>query len=233
MSYIRQLPKEQIDRIWEDGIRVNGEAFHPVGSYEDWEDYQEEDYQTEILPNPISIPIETFFELGIAANRLRAVFTRPLTNAQITSLDRLIRTFQSVELYLLPKTRNENALKKYAATTMQYAIILILSLISIASIVLYWLRKEFPRYKIYMIYGARSGQIVFFISTNVFLLVTLSYACACILIYMITHIIPDGLIAALPLGLYVLIYMLIMFFCLVVVNIKAAPYVFRNKMLIR
>ena len=228
MSYIRQLPLEKIDTIWEKEIVINGIAMDTIGNYDDQINFpiQEETYKTQVLPTSIAIPLETFFKIGLSPTKIRVIFAEPLTNTQIKELNDL---FQSIQTISFPK-QNTIAVNGYISATVQYSLILILALLSIIHVLLYWMKMEFSRYKVYMICGAKRHEIIFLLSMNIALLITLTYIGACIAVYGLTKIIPAGIVAYLPYKSYCVIYIGSLFFSLVTVNIRAIPLVFHNKM---
>jgi len=233
MSYIAQLTQGNIDAIWETGIDLIGTQFDAIGNYDDWaaNPIQEETYESEILPTSITIPLKTYFNIGLSATRFRGVFAQPLTSAQITHLDDLMQSFGNIRSFSLPKAYNANAVNSYINGIAPYALMIILSLLSIVSVILYWLRKEFARYQIYRICGAKGGQIAFFLSLNVALLVTITYAFACLAVLGLTMITPEGIVSPLPWQFHVVIYIGVLLFTLSAVNIRAIPIVFRENIL--
>ncbi len=233
MEYLRQLSKEQLGSIWDMGIVIHNTPLRAIGNYHDWDvSFDEESrYETSSLPTSLTLTLQRYLQLGLAPTQLRVVFSTPLSGEQRAHLSGLLQPYDSLTKLSLPKEGSTSAVSSYISATAQYALILAVSLLSIVSVLVYWLRAELARYTIYRICGARRWQIVFFLSMNVWFLVTGSYACACLLIYGITKLTPAGLVSLLPLADYVVIYLGALAFSLITVNIRALPVVLGNEIL--
>jgi hypothetical protein len=233
-NFFKNLPQENLDTIWETGIDINGTHFNAIGNF--FFVYANASlgdsfYESLPMQTSIVIPLKTYFHIGLAPERFRCVFCQSLTSAQITHLSDLLQPFNNIQSLSLPKSYEVGAVNSYINGIILYIAVLILSLLSAVSIILYWLRKEFARYRIYLICGAKGRQIAFFISLNVALLVTITYVCAFLAVSGITKITPQGIVSPLPWQFYIPIYIGVMLFTLLAVNIRAIPLVFREKML--
>jgi len=231
-SFISQLPQKSIDTIWETGIDINGKHFSAIGNYFfNWVNgsIPEEVYKSQPVSASIVIPLKAYFDVGISATRFRCVFSQSLTSTQITHLNDLIQPFQSIYSLSLPLVYNVDAVNSYINVIAPYTLIIIISLLSIVSVIIYWLRREFERYRIYLICGAKRRQITFLLSMNILLLVTITYFCAYLIITGLMKITPDGIVSSLPWQFYIIIYICMLFFTLLTVNIRAIPIVFREK----
>ena len=242
MGYIRQLAPEKIDNIWETGMEILGAQMKAVGNYfgvvsnyfgNDESPVSEELYEAEFIPDSITLPIKTFFDIGLTATRLRVVFSQPLTGEQIAYLGGLVETYSQVQSYTLPQPSNTQAAKNYADEVIKYIIVFVISFLSIVSVLLYWLKIEFTRYKIYMICGAKREAIVYLLSMNVALLITLTYACSCVITYVLTKITPPGMVQLLPLESYGVIYVGALIFALLAVNLRSLPIVLKSRILLK
>ena len=109
--------------------------------------------------------------------------------------------------------------------------IVVLALVSCMNIVLYWLRHEFERYRIYRICGAGRGQIVFLLLFQILFLITLAYLCAYGIAGMLVSLMPAGIVLPLPGILYAGIYLALLLFIGAVALIKAYPRVLRGRIL--
>jgi hypothetical protein len=232
-DYIKSLSEHDIDTIWESKIDIKGVKFNAIGNY--FFDYPkgsitEDLYKFLLVPTTITIPLKTYFDIELIPNRFRCVFSQSLTNEQIKHLGTLLQSYNLQELSL-PSSYEINAVNSYISGISAYIIVLILSLINAVNVMLYWLRKEFIRYKIYLICGAKGGQIAFFISLNVVLLVTVTYMCAYFAVSEITKISPHKFTAILPWQYYTLIYFGVILLTLIIVHIKSIPIVFQKKMI--
>lgn len=233
-DFIKNLPRSKRDGIWETGIDINGKHFKAIGNY--FFDFPkdsitEDFYEFTAVQTTITIPLKTYFDTGLVPLRFRCVFSRSLSGAQITHLSGLLQSFSLIKSLSLPKPYEVGAVNSYISGIIPYIVVLILSLISAVSVMLYWLRKEFERYRIYLICGAKGRQIAYFILFNVAMLVTIAYVCAYLAVYGITKIAPHGIVSPLPWQFYILIYIGAMIFLQLAVNIRAIPIVFREKML--
>lgn len=233
-DYLSNIPQENLDTIWDTGIDISGIHFDVVGNYFfdlPKESITESFYNDTAVQTTITIPLKTYFDIGLVPTRFRCVFSQPLTEAQLTHLSDFLQSFNNIQSLSLPTLYEVNAVDSYINGITTYIVVLILSLLSTISVILYWLRKEFARYRIYLICGAKGRQIAFFISLNIALLVTATYICAYFAVFGLTQVIPSEMVSALPWQFYILIYIGVMIFTLLAVNIRAIPIVFREKML--
>ena len=183
------------------------------------------------MPAPILIPLRAFWESGLAADKLRCVFAAPLTEEQIAKIDALLRTYGDIHSVSLPTTGNYYAVAVYLNQVLPYTLIILLSLISTAAVLLHWLRREFVRYRIYLICGARRSQIVCLLSVAIALLVTAAYLFAGALLALVTRVAPAGALLRLPWRFHAAIYAGMLLLALLAVNCKALPLLFRGRLL--
>jgi len=229
-SYFANLSPTAIDSIWSSGINVNNRNLIATGNYYFYLGDSEAD-ELSPIHTAITMPIKTYFNLGLSPTKFRCVFSHSLTNSQIAHLAALISSADGVQYVSLLKPYEIEAVNSFVNAMAQYTFILIVSLLVSASVLLYWLQKEFARYKIYLICGARGRQISYFLSINIVLLVTIAFACSYLIVAAITFVSPPGVISALPWQFYPVMYLAILVFMLVVVNTRSYPLVFREKML--
>ena len=233
-GYIGSLPPEQIDTIWETGIEINGRHFDAIGSHYfnlSLEGAVPAELRATEVPAPILIPLRAFWESGLAADKLRCVFAVPLTEEQIAKIDALLRTYADIHSVSLPTTGNYYAVAVYLNQVLPYTLIILLSLISTAAVLLHWLRREFVRYRIYLICGARRSQIVCLLSVAIALLVTAAYLFAGALLALVTRVAPAGALLRLPWRFHAAIYAGMLLLALLAVNCKALPLLFRGRLL--
>lgn len=114
---------------------------------------------------------------------------------------------------------------------LPYTLIILLSLISTAAVLLHWLRREFVRYRIYLICGARRSQIVCLLSVAIALLVTAAYLVAGALLALVTRVASAGALLRLPWRFHAAIYAGMLLLALLAVNCKALPLLFRGRLL--
>ena len=224
--YIQSLPQESIDSVWETEIEISGTHFDAIGSHYFHTSADgavpKELYATQI-PAPIVIPLRSFWEEGLAANKLRCVFSAPLTKAQIARLQELLQSYAGIHSVSMPREGNFYAIKVFAEQVVPYTLIIILSMISIGAVILHWLRREFVRYRIYIICGARRSQIAFLLSFAIIMLMTIAFFFAGFIIAGITELAPAGVLAPLPWPFYAAIYGSVLFITLLGVHMKAFP----------
>ena len=106
-----------------------------------------------------------------------------------------------------------------------------MALISLVNIILYWLKNEFERYRIYRICGARRGQILRLLLFQILFLITLAYLCAYEIAGMLASLMPAGIVLPLPGILYAGIYLALLLFIGAVAVIKAYPRILRGRIL--
>ena len=231
-GYIGQLPFEEMDSLWESGIEVGGVPYKIVGNYYlETADVPEEVYRTEPLCAPIVIPLKTFWDGGFSASRFRCEFTAPVTAEQRALLANLLQRYDEIHSLSLPETSNRHTFVSYVGGMASSTLIVLMALVSCMNIVLYWLRREFERYRIYRICGAGRGQIVFLLLFQILFLITLAYLCAYGIARMLVSRMPAGIVLPLPGILYASIYLALLLFIGAVALIKAYPRVLRGRIL--
>ena len=231
-GYIGQLPFEEMDSLWESGIEVGGVPYKIVGNYYlETADVPEEVYRTEPLCAPIVIPLKTFWDGGFSASRFRCEFTAPVTAEQRALLANLLQRYDEIHSLSLPETSNRHTFVSYVGGMASSTLIVLMALVSCMNIVLYWLRREFERYRIYRICGAGRGQIVFLLLFQILFLITLAYLCAYGIARMLVSRMPAGIVLPLPGILYAGIYLALLLFIGAVALIKAYPRVLRGRIL--
>ena len=231
-GYIGQLPFEEMDSLWESGIEVGGVPYKIVGNYYlETADVPEEVYRTEPLCAPIVIPLKTFWDGGFSASRFRCEFTAPVTAEQRALLANLLQRYDEIHSLSLPETSNRHTFVSYVGGMASSTLIVLMALVSCMNIVLYWLRREFERYRIYRICGAGRGQIVFLLLFQILFLITLAYLCAYGIARMLVSRMPAGIVLPLPGILYAGIYLALLLFIGAVALIMAYPRVLRGRIL--
>lgn len=231
-GYIGQLPFEEMDSLWVSGIEVGGVPYKIVGNYYlETADVPEEVYRTEPLCAPIVIPLKTFWDGGFSASRFRCEFTAPVTAEQRALLANLLQRYDEIHSLSLPETSNRHTFVSYVGGMASSTLIVLMALVSCMNIVLYWLRREFERYRIYRICGAGRGQIVFLLLFQILFLITLAYLCAYGIARMLVSLMPAGIVLPLPGILYAGIYLALLLFIGAVALIKAYPRVLRGRIL--
>ncbi len=233
-AYLGQLPFEEMDSIWESGIEINGAPYKVVGNYLfEWgtADVPEETSMAEPLCAPIVVPLKAFWDSGLSASRFRCEFAAPITPEQRGLLIDFLQSYAGISSISLPQSRNSRAVSSYVGGSASPTVIVVLALISCMNIVLYWLRREFERYRIYRICGAGRGQIVFLLLFQILFLVTLAYLCAYAIARILTSVMPAGIMLLLPGILYAGIYLALLLFIGAVAVIKAYPHILRGRIL--
>lgn len=233
-GYIGQLPFEEMDSLWESGIEIGGVPYKVVGNYFFyWEtaDVPEEDSMAEPLCAPIVIPLKTFWDGGFSASRFRCEFAAPVTAEQRALLANLLQPHAEIRSLSLPDVGNGRAFAAYVGGSTSSTLIVLMALISLVNIILYWLKNEFERYRIYRICGARRGQILRLLLLQILFLITLAYLCAYGIARMLIGLMPAGFVLPLPGTLYAGIYLASLLFIGAVAVIKAYPRILRGRIL--
>lgn len=235
MGYLTKMKTDQINKAWDEGILIDGHHFDVIGNYNFWIYEIEADnsnYMDLFLPTLTAVPIQTFLKLDMKASFLRLIFSRGLTQNEINMVRDLIDNTPGINSYILPKNENHRAYSSYFYATGTYTLILVMSLISIISIIVYWTNGETRRYRIYILCGAKRFHIIFLMSMTTFLLVTSSYAVSVALTLLLSSSITEGILAILPLSHYIVIYIGIVAFLIFMVNVKAIPVLYSNKSIV-
>lgn len=237
-EYLASFSPDVIDAIWDSGITINDELFSAIGTYNyNWggaSAIPPDFFYIDPLPTAVTIPINSFFELGLKATRMRCVFSSPLTLEQRECLRDFLGAYSDLQQILFPKAEEKNQMDLFAKLVknmVPFAIIILLSILNIANIILFWLHMELVRFQIYRICGAKSGTITFLISFQVLLLVILGYICACLVQFLIRQLSPYGVIAPMPFFFYLMIFGTQCFITIIIVLIKSFHMLSNNNLL--
>ncbi len=230
-SYISSLPFEQMDRVWETGIIVNERPFKAVGNY--YYDYPSElssdtAYSTP-FPTSITLPLNAFLDIHLVPSRFRCIFSSLLLPEQVEHINHVINAHHNIDNLSLPLTNQNQAIHDYINTVTASTFIIILALMSLIDVLIHWLKRDFPRYRVYMICGAHNIQIVVMLLINAFILVTMAYLCASCLTIFFTHFVSNELIHPLPWGLHIMIYFALLSFTLIIICIRSHKFLFSAK----
>lgn len=235
MGYLSGMKTDQINKIWDEGILIDGHHFDVIGNYNLWIYDIEADnsnYAALFLPTLTAVPIQTFLDLDMKAFFLRLIFSRSLTRNEINMVQDLMDNTSGIHSYILPKHENHIAYSRFFSASGSYTLILAMSLISIISIIMYWTNGEIRRYRIYILCGAKRSHIIFLMSMTTFLLATSSYAVSVALTLLLSSWIAEGILAVLPFSRYMVIYIGIAVFLVFMVNVKAIPVLYSNKSIV-
>lgn len=233
-AYLGQLPFEEMESIWDSGIALGGASYTVIGNhFFEWEstDIPEDVCMTEPLCAPIVLPLETFWDSGLSVTRLRCEFSDPITSEQRAILVDLFNTYPGIHSLSIPNTSNSRAFTSYLGGMASSTLIVLLALITLVNILLYWLRHEFERYRIYRICGAGRGQILRLLLLQILFLITLAYLCAYGIARVLISIMPDGFASPLPVTLYVGIYLLSLLLITAIAVAKAYPRILHRGIL--
>ncbi len=206
IGYLSSLPFERIESIWDIGIKINNVSFAAIGNYNyNWGDgssIPSDAFCFLPLPTAITIPIKTFWDIGLEATRIRCVFSQPLTEEQEAYLNDLLAVYNDeLQELIIPQTEKSNRLNminQLIKNIAPFALIILLSIVNISNIILHWLRMELVRFQIYRICGANNGNVILLISIQVSLLVLIGYIFAFLAQNILRMFIPYGIIASLP-----------------------------------
>lgn len=228
IGYLSSVPFEIVDTIWDSGIKIKNIPFEAIGNYNlywaDSDSIPSEAYTTLPLPTPVTIPINTFFALGLKATQMRCVFSQPITEEQATYLNDLFAAYSELQELKIPKTEKISQMEmltQFTKNIAPYVLIILLATINTANIIIYWLQMEFVRFQIYRTCGATNGNIIFFISFQVSLLIFIGYVCAYMIQNFLRKFAPNGMVVPLPASWYWLILASLLLFMLILVLIKA------------
>ncbi|MDR0286878.1 MAG: hypothetical protein LBI03_04100, partial [Clostridiales bacterium] len=167
------------------------------------------------------------------AERIRLVFADSLTKTQRVHLQEMVTSEGHVIFSALPLSGEKSATKEMISGMMAFSVILVISLISTVNVLFYWIKKELPRFRVYMICGAKNSKILFLIAAHTGFIVTLSYLCTLLLalIFRVFNILPEEFLAQMPWYAYGLIFAGGLIFSLLWTVLRAIPLVVRQKMI--
>lgn len=229
-GYLRRLPKEKLRDVWEEGIWIRGTHYSAIGEYHlDWQSDKpsgQDFYGASTAPATVSVPVETFIAHSFPASEMRYVFNESLSEDQIQRLKNILDSYGHVIVVSLPSLRNDSALNAFITSSIAYSLVILLSFINVVSISMHWIRESFNRYSVYSICGAKRAQIRFFISLNMFIMVTIGGWFAYYSLSLIRNHTPAGVLEELPSGFYLSFYIAAILFFLIAANIKAFPEYF-------
>ncbi len=230
IEYIRNLPKDKIDTIWQDGVEVAGVRCTAVGGYTDLARYFSVEALAPDVPMPtlITLPVKTYLALGCQPTMLNCRFSSVLNSEQISLLKRMIVSCQGIEQYYIPGTGNVGV-SSFVESLSIYGAILLMSMAAVTLIVSYWFRSESKRYLVYLTYGAKKRHIVFFSTMNMLLLNLIADAVALALLALVNLRFAGVMLSPIPAAWGAWIGAGLFAFCWVAVMIRSIPLMLRYR----
>ena len=231
---IARLSAQQIDRIWETPFDIGGETMTSIGSYYMFMldgNVSVRQMSSSAFTAAISIPLKTFLRLGLTATFLRCEFSEPLTVKQVDALRKLVGSTAGAYAPNYPISGNEYKTKSYISNGSGNTVIMALALISIIQVLLHWMRSEFERYRVYLICGAQRREIAAMLSMQIVFFVTLAFLVAWAALIPFNAAVSAKAMTILPVPYIILCYVLFLLLVLAAVHIKAAPMIYRDKLL--
>lgn len=221
-GYFDNLTKDKIDAVWDSGITYKGRNYKAVGNYQNsyFDNKELNALARDILPNNITVPLNTFLKNGYNAKYLRIEFKNNLNEKQIKYLKNKIKKYQDVKYTQIPTLYDKHVNQAYYRRFIPNIAIYFVVLISIISMISYWINKEIVRYRIYMICGANRKQIAFLIFITAFMLITPAFILSYFIRLLIMNI-PSGYFDyVLPQASFLIYYVIMLLFIELLVYIK-------------
>lgn len=222
-AYLSNLSTEERAVIWQTGVTVNDITYQAIGNYTwRWVDsIPNNALLSEALAAGITLPLNTFLQNGFTADSLRIVFSEPFTKEQVAHLQDIVQQAGEIYNLILPVVGRSRALYAYWMTSSSSSSIILLALLTLTSVIVYWLEKSFARYHAYLICGAQYRQIAGMLLLNAFFLVTLAFLCSFVIMQPIVTFMPNEILLPMPWFLWLAAYLGLMLFTLAVVFFKS------------
>ena len=231
LEYIRNLPLEKADSIWNEGVDIADNHYDAVGGYTDIARYFSlSDLCLDFpMPTLVVMPEKTYLASGNKPLMLNCHFAGILSNEQQKMLAQIISAHESVDHYYIPGTK-EAIRNSLLESLSAYSAILFMALIAVVLIIVFWFRSESVRYEIYLICGAKKRHIVFFCTINILLLNLFSYLSALAGLNLINRWFEGRNLIALPATWRVFIGVAVFVFCWLVVILRSLSFLkhYRN-----
>lgn len=233
LEYIRQLPKEKRDAIWENGVDINGVHFAGVGAYNDMLRYfSVADLATDYpIPTLVAIPMKAYLACGCQPTMLNAHFSSVLTAEQTNSLCQLLSQYAHLHNTYIPGIRDDltDSLRETLST---YTAILLMSLIAVVLIIFSWFRYDEKRYNVYMLYGAKKSHIIFFYTMDMLLLCLISNLIAWAGLMFVNLHFADSILAQIPATWGLILGIVAFVFCWIIVIVRVIPMLMKYRKVI-
>lgn len=232
-SYIGNLPYEERDHIWNTGIKIHDISYEAIGNYffEWFENIPEEAYQLEATSALVTLPLKTFLSAGMNASHFRCVFSQALTKSQFASVHNIIQRYDNVYHLSFPPINHSRAVSSFIRTVAPSSLIILLAMISLVDVVINWIKKDYVRYKAYLICGAKETQIALIILVNVAILASAAFVCASFITAVLTNIATKEILLPLPWYFQLLVYIGLLLITLIIAFLKSFRLVFSRKIL--
>jgi hypothetical protein len=230
IEYVRNLPKDKINTIWQDGIDVADGHCTAVGGYTDLARYfSVEELATDTpVPTLVTLPLKTYLSLGCQPTMLNCHFSSLLTSQQISTLEQLMVSHTGIEQYNIPGT-NHTGIGSFVESLSIYTAILLMSMAAVTLIVSYWFRSESKRYLVYLTCGAKKRHIVLFSTVNMLLLNIIADVVAAALLALVNLHFTGVMLSILPAAWYAWVGVGLLAFCWVAVMLRSVPLMLRYR----
>ena len=185
------------------------------------------DYES--ILEPIAIPYTTFIENGYNIFAIEIIFEQPLNVEQQESLNKLLDEHFSQHLVIKPLMTNYNDINQIKGELIKYGIIIVLALINIIALFSYWIDKNWRKYMIYKLCGAKNITIYFIVVLEA-LIISIFTNILGIILYYITTPLLNKIYISYVLNLREIIYIqsIIILLTFILVNINVITIMRKN-----
>lgn len=136
-----------------DKIQLNNRIYEDCNTNQ----YYTNDYETHL--NPVAIPYTTFLMNDYDIYGIEIIFNSPLTSDQRDSFEQILEQFFGNNTIIKPLTTGNHSIKDIKEELIKYSIIILLALINIMALFSYWIDKNWRKYMIYRLCGAKNSII--------------------------------------------------------------------------
>ena len=230
LEYVRQLPQDKIDQIWENGLSIESYHFDAVGGISDIGRYfsPSELGTSYPIPTLVGIPLKTFLQLGLQPTMINCRFSQFLTEDQTHRLETIMQSQLGLRSFHIPgmDKRIDSTL---AETLSAYSLLLLISLIATSTIVLSLYEDERRRYTIYLMLGAKKMTVYSLMIMNLIMLHLTAYGLALVLMAIINSAFESIFLASLPAVWHIWIALGMVSFSCIIITMRTLPLLLRNR----
>lgn len=119
------------------------------------------DYESHLVP--IAIPYTTFMDKEYDIYAFEIIFEQSLNEEQKNNFEELLLKYFDTNAIVKPTEANNNKIYQIKGELIKYGLIILLALINILALFIYWIEKNWRKYTIYKLCGAKNIDIYFLI----------------------------------------------------------------------
>lgn len=170
-SFVNQLDSNSISSLIGNEISIGnnpGKLYLAIGRY------NTTFFGDEMDSKEVIIPFFTYIKNGYALSEVEIIFSDKLTETELFYLEDFFSEYKGIEISKYPAKLEYSAIISFLYTILHHSVVLVICLITLLTLIGYWIRINYKKFYIYYICGSTKGFIMKAILLNVSYIWTVS-----------------------------------------------------------